>query len=82
MKEINLEEIYNRYEYLARVETDSSLIDYKGKMLKAMKQACNQCLDLAANNAEVDYYEDSDTGEIENIHIVKNSILQIKEWIK
>ena len=55
MKEINLEEIYNRYEYLARVETDSSLIDYKGKMLKAMKEACSQVLDLAAKQDNVNH---------------------------
>ena len=76
MKEINLEEIF----YSCVNENYSEI--QQEEILRAMKQACSKVLDLAANNAEVDYYEDSDTGEIENIHIVKNSILQIKEWIK
>jgi hypothetical protein len=53
-RKINLEEIYNRYEYLARVETDSTRIDYKGNMLKAMKEACERILELAAENADMD----------------------------
>lgn len=51
-KKVNLEEIYNQFEYLSRVETDSSNIDYKGNMIKAMKEACRQTLELAAENAE------------------------------
>ena len=27
-------------------------------------------------------YKSTDTGEIENIHVEKSSILQIKDWIK
>lgn len=40
-----IEEIYNRYDYLARVETDSSLIDYKGNMLKALKEFGKICFE-------------------------------------
>lgn len=50
---INLEEIYNRFDYISRVETDSSNIDFKGNMIKAMKEACRQTLELAAENAKI-----------------------------
>lgn len=77
MKEINLEEILNKYSiYL------SPYVKEHLQLKAAISDLICKTLDLAAENAEVDYYEDSDTGEIENIHIVKNSILQIKDWIK
>ena len=78
MKEINLEEILQCKETYDSEYPTISISD----AIEAMREACSQVLDLATENAELDYYEDSDTGEIENIHIVKNSILQIKEWIK
>lgn len=43
-----IEEIYNRYDYLARVETDSSLIDYKGNMLKALKEFGKICFEAGS----------------------------------
>jgi hypothetical protein len=47
MEKINLEKnIYNQYDYLARVQTDSSIINYKENMLKAMKEVVKKYLNL------------------------------------
>ena len=81
MKEINLEKIIDSIANFNKDEGGNTIY-YLWEVKKAMKQACSQCLDLAAENVIVDYYEDSDTGEIENIHVEKSSILQIKDWIK
>ena len=51
IKEVNLEEIYNQFEYLSRVQTDSRVY-YKENMIKAMREACRQVLELASENAE------------------------------
>lgn len=75
-KKINLEEIYNQFEYLSRVETDSSNIDYKGSMIKAMKEACRQTLELAAENAAtIDVGTITDEGWMAYDIVDKQSIL-------
>lgn len=48
-------------------------------ILKAMKEACNQCLDLAAENAT---YNRNVLENLNYVQIDKDSILQIKDWIK
>ena len=69
-KEINLEEIISGYDILEFGGINQQYI--KNQILMAMKEACNQCLDLAAENAKCTISED----------VNENSILQIKDWIK
>ena len=81
MKEINLDAILKSYLTVEAMRLNNPNYTYN-MVIAAMKHACCEVLDLAAENVIVDYYEDSDTGEIENIHAEKSSILQIKDWIK
>ena len=67
-QEINLEEILSNNIDLP-IEKTRLIYD----ILDAMKEACNQCLDLAAENAE---------GYFPQEPVSKESILQIKDWIK
>ena len=56
MDKINLKEILNRVydkEYRSNYKTEYS----EQCILKAMKEACNQVLKLAAENAEIDVVE-------------------------
>lgn len=59
---------------------------FKEDILKAMKEACNQVLDLAAENAytkEMEVAESIHGGPSYTYEIVDaDSILQIKDWIK
>ena len=76
-QEINLEEILE--DSLKDFNNNgfhgiNSLVGYQSDLIKeAMKQACSQCLDLAAENAEAYYPQEP---------INMDSILQIKDWIK
>jgi len=83
MKTIDLEKIFERYNYLARVETDSANIDYKGNMLKAMKEACKQTLELAAENAttKTETYCSPFSSDWEKV-VSKQSILDTLNQIK
>ena len=89
-KEINLEEILNSI--VENTNPHGDRVFFKEDILKAMKESCSQCLDLAAENAWYEY-EDLETGEIFDytdvmtddmvgVNIDKDSILQIKDWIK
>jgi hypothetical protein len=89
MKEINLEEIL-----LLKIPKDCYWEDMgnltncpKEYVLSAMKEACNQCLNTAAENAvgKVDliYGENLEYPSCEEVAVIdKDSILQIKDWIK
>ena len=77
MKEINLEEIlYSRYNSLTEDEklyVKKELLGYTwDDILTAMKKACRQALELAANNIE-----DKVTVKV-NQHLILNTINQIK----
>lgn len=90
-QEINLDKILKSYLTVEAMRINKP--DYTYNMvIAAMKHACELCLDLAANNAWYDY-QDLKTGEIFDysdvmvddgvgVNIDKNSILQIKNWIK
>jgi hypothetical protein len=78
MKEINLEEIWQK-----SLHTCDMYIDYDKRgydaIIWAMKQACNQCIDLCAKEAKAVMY----SGDIMNFPVIdSDSLLQIKEWIK
>jgi len=51
-RKINLEEILNE-EYNLNKDEDGNGIYYKWEIIKAMKEACRQTLELAAENAKV-----------------------------
>ena len=84
-QEINLEEIFKK-----TFENSDCFIDYNKAGLEcihnAMREACNQCLDLAAENAytkEMEVAESIHGGSSYTYEIVDaDSILQIKDWIK
>lgn len=81
-QEINLEEIlenslkdYNNNGFYGI----SSLVGDQPNFIKeAMKEACNQVLDLAAENVKL-FYTNLEQTEVD---IDVNSILEIKDWIK
>ena len=88
-QEINLEEIlenslkdYNNNGFYGI----SSLVGDQPNFIKeAMKEACNQVLDLAAENANlIEIYNAKDNGfnGAWDIVLDDQSILQIKDWIK
>lgn len=69
-QEINLEEILNSI--VENTNPHGDRVFFKEDILKAMKESCSQCLDLAAENAKVTIFEE----------VTPKSILQIKDWIK
>lgn len=81
-QEINLEEIlenslkdYNNNGFYGI----SSLVGDQPNFIKEeMKEACNQVLDLAAENVKL-FYTNLEQTEVD---IDVNSILEIKDWIK
>jgi hypothetical protein len=74
-KEINLEELFGIH--FNGLHFDDIT---KENIVGFAVDACHQCLDLAAENTEITYLGgDSD---INDFTINKNSILQIKDWIK
>ena len=78
-KEINLEEIANTSGIFR------SLMDrqMQSVTLTLMQDACNKALDLAAENAETSWDKELSISHQKVYHIVdKQSILQIKDWIK
>jgi hypothetical protein len=83
-KEINLEEILNSI--VENTNPHGDRVFFKEDILKAMKEACNQVLDLAAENAytkEMEVAESIHGGPSYTYEIVDaDSILQIKDWIK
>jgi hypothetical protein len=93
-QEINLEEIFDKmceempWSFIGKEQI-------KPYTLEAIKLVCFKCLDLAAENAEINWIEnnikmesDSDfsfrdsDGNWCKISIKEDSILQIKDWIK
>lgn len=89
MKEINLEEILAKIFEPTSQDCSTTKQDLQlaitlnpdlNRILEAMKQACSQILDLAAETAEID--DNGETYESCIYWVNKNSILQIKEWIK
>ena len=79
MKEINLDAILKSYLTIEAMRLNNPNYTYN-MVIAAMKHACCEVLDLAAENAELD-----DNGETYDACIYwvdKNSILQIKDWIK
>lgn len=86
MKEINLEKIIDSIANFNKDE-DGNTIYYLWEVKKAMKQACSKVLDLAAENVvgKVDliYRENLEYPSCEEVAVIdKDSILQIKDWIK
>ena len=84
-KEINLEEILNSI--VENTNPHGDRVFFKEDILKAMKQACSKVLDLAAENVvgKVDliYRENLEYPSCEEVAVIdKDSILQIKDWIK
>ena len=75
MKKVNLEEILNKH---FNLYTAYSVKNREGKLvnvvdkegaLKAMKEACRQVLELAAENAELDSEDENDmTGVIVSVN--------------
>ena len=74
MKTINLEEILDQY---LDFELDYSKEELKHDFLLAMKEACEQIVDLCAENADLDYGENE-----EEITLDIDSILKTKDQIK
>jgi hypothetical protein len=83
-QEINLEEILNSI--VENTNPHRDRVFFKEDILKAMKEACNQVLDLAAENAytkEMEVAESIHGGPSYTYEIVDaDSIIQIKDWIK
>lgn len=76
MKQINLEEIIDKYPYICAFI--GSAQGYQA-VKKLMKEACFQILDLAVEEAEGYYYDES--GEECDAHVSEFSISKIKDWI-
>ena len=91
MKEINLDAILKSYLTIEAMRLNNPGYTYN-MVIAAMKHACCEVLDLAAENAEAKYFnietgkyvtvEDYNEEECYFSHISKESILQIKDWIK
>jgi uncharacterized membrane protein YccC len=79
MKKINLEEILDQC--LETPENLESNSDNTKTVLKAMKEACRQTLELAAENATTEHTTDRDTGWIISI-ANKQSILDVINLIE
>ena len=86
MKKINLEEILWKAFHnngIPKPEHSISKITHKA-VKEAMKEACNQVIDLCADNADADvvflYTSKPDEGSYE-AYVIKDSILKVKEMI-
>jgi peptide methionine sulfoxide reductase MsrA len=77
-KEINLDSIISNID----LEFDSEINKeyYNARIKEAFKETINNILDLAAENAELD--DNGETYESCIYWVDKQSILQIKDWIK
>lgn len=75
MKEVNLAKIYEDRLYVESCATDSSL-SYEKIALLAMREACNQIVDLCAENAE-DWDSSHDSINLDSILKTKGQI----KWI-
>ena len=71
MKEINLKEILDKYIHISKPVTYSNA-------LLAMKEACNQTVDLCADNASIEIPQGIEI----YIEFDKESILKTKNQIK
>ena len=90
-KEINLEKIWHKVLNSYDMHIDYDLRGHDA-ILTAMKTACDKVLDLAVETAYVEYidltsdeifdYTDVLIDYDVEAQINKNSILQIKDWIK
>lgn len=85
-KEINLEELLNEISNI-NLDEDGNRIYYLWEVKKFAKVLCGKLLDLAAENVvgKVDliYRENLEYPSCEEVAVIdKDSILQIKDWIK
>jgi hypothetical protein len=78
-QEINLEKLLNEISNI-NLDEDRNRIYYLWEVKKLAKVLCDKILDLAAENAEIAYL--GGNSDINDFTINKNSILQIKDWIK
>jgi hypothetical protein len=78
-QEINLEKLLNEISNI-NLDEDRNRIYYLWEVKKFAKVLCDKILDLAAENAEIAYL--GGNSDINDFTINKNSILQIKDWIK
>lgn len=83
MKKINLEEILELH-----LSLSSQTRPGKAFYIAAMRQACNQAIDLCAENAEIDCQMRDDVDELSMIDewtisvVDKDSILKTKDQIE
>jgi hypothetical protein len=81
-QEINLEKLLNEISNI-NLDEDRNRIYYLWEVKKFAKVLCDKILDLAAENAEISWDEELSISHQKDYHIVdKQSILQIKDWIK
>lgn len=81
-QEINLEELLNKISNI-NLDEDGNRIYYLWEVEKFAKVLCGKLLDLAAENAETSCDKELSISHQKDYHIVdKESILQIKDWIK
>lgn len=89
MKKINLEKILAKIFEPTSQDCSTTKQDLQlaitlnpdlNRILESMKQACSQCLDLAAENIKTQALEDFGS-ECQDCW-TEDSILQIKDWIK
>lgn len=80
-KEIDLKKILNKHHHF--------IITMKGEdsILAAMREACEQAIDLCADNAEADYtwlgsHSEASIDTDLEVYVLKNSILDCKKFIK
>lgn len=81
MKEVNLEEILKSYLTIETMLANNP--DYTFNMvLSAMKEACRQVLELAAENATMTMLIDDENDIVEEASINKQSILDTINQVK
>jgi hypothetical protein len=80
MKDLKLRKILRKYYNLNKDES-GDMIYYEWEILKAMKEACEQTVDLCAENAEGDIDTDNETYCIATGGVNKESILATKKQI-
>ena len=84
MKEINLEEILDSI-YDKNYRSNYKTLYSKQCILEAMKEACTQVLELAAENAEitiVNEWDGIETGNKKVVVVDKQSILDVINQVK
>lgn len=69
------------FDEIPRFGHEASLYDNVGNHVKAMKEACKQTLELAAENAKILHWDTHDT-DLDEYEINKQSILETINQIK